>query len=422
MASEIDKISNLSSNTDFVEIQTKLVFLENDCELRKNEVSDHFRTLHEDLNRREAELLAEIDEIVRSTSAKVMRQKENLERYLKAKQDAEEIFENNQLIEILKDTIVQLQAQIDEILSDEVEVPEIELKWNLNQAQECVAYVCEISQRKHPYTYRRSTQWSLGQEGAEPGQLKSPWGLAIDPESENVYIADCVNNRVQIFDREGVYVRHINLPEPHPRYVVINGPDCYISCDNSVFRLKKENCEVICSLKVNTDIRGLDKYNDKLYVCEMDDYYVYVFTSDHLRMHEKIRLHSQHLVEDKHGLHHAYLFDIKIADDTMFILFANSNYPLQSFTLQGKLVSTISNDVFIDECFFFCIDKNRNFILTDRAVNVIKVISHDGEFLGTVGQKGTLRAQLKKPMGIALNQANRIIVCDQKVDNILQCF
>ena len=178
MACNIDKISNLPQDElalDLGGVQIKLGMLQADSELRKIEITDHFRTLHEDLNRREQLLLASIDEIVRSTSVNVTAQKENLERYRKAKHDAEKIFENNQLVEILKETIDKIQTQIDELLAEQVEVPEIELKWNVNQAQECVANFCGILQLVHPYSYRRNTLWSIGMEGAEQDKLKSPF-------------------------------------------------------------------------------------------------------------------------------------------------------------------------------------------------------------------------------------------------------
>ncbi|KAI6656851.1 Serine/threonine-protein kinase PknD [Oopsacas minuta] len=401
MACNIEKISNLpESELDLGDVQTKLDMLQADGELRKIEITDHFRTLHEDLNRREELLLASIDEIVQTTSVNVTAQKENLERYRKAKHDAEKIFENNQLVEILKETIDKIQLQIDELLGEQVELPEIELKWNINQAQECVANFCEILQLKHPYSYRRTTVWSSGKEGIEQDKLKSPFGITIDPDTELIYVADCNNNRVQVFTQDGDYMKSINVTANHPRSLVTHGTHCYVTCDNWILKLETTKSNVLSSQKVNHDIRGLDFYKGRLYVCELEDYYIYVFDTELVTL-EKIKLTSEHLIEDKYGLYHAYQFDVKIVDNVLYILFANCSYPLQCFSMT---------------------DEKNNFLLTDRTSHQIKVFSREGLLLGKISQKGLLRGQLKKPMGIALDKNNRIIVCDQKVDNILQCF
>ena len=158
-----------------------------------------------------------------------------------------------------------------------------------------------------------------------------------------------------------------------------------------------------------------------MYVCELEDYYVIVFDPA-LVIQKKIKLTSEYLIEDKYGLYHAYQFDVKIVDDVLYVLFANCSFPLQSFSMTGALVKAIIRDDLIYESYFFCIDKKSNFLLTDRTSHQIRVFSQEGLLLGNVSQKGMLRGQLRKPMGIALDKNNRIIVCDQKTDNIIQCF
>ena len=424
MACANDKISNLPQNhvdMDLEQMEYQVEMLRTDGEQRKMEITDHFRTLHEDLNKRQNSLLAEIDEIVQSTSAKVASQKENLLRFRKAKQDAESIFENNQLIDILKETIDKIQSEIDSILSDPVVVPELELKWNVNQAQECVTRFCEILQLKHPYNYRRTCKWASGREGVENENIKSPFGLAIDPETDMIYVADCLNNRIQIFGYEGEYIRLIPLDAQHPRSLIIHGVHCYVTCDLWVLKLLKANGTLVSSQKLKNEIRGLDLYKEELFVCELEDYFVYVFGLD-LALLKKVRLKSEFLIEDKHGLYHAYQFDIKIIDDIMYILFANASYPLQSFSMNGALIKPIISEDRIQESYFFCVDSKRNFLLTDRTSHQIKIFNREGVCLGNVGQKGLQKGQLRKPMGIAVNRANRIIVCDLKADNLLQCF
>lgn len=47
---------------------------------------------------------------------------------------------------------------------------------------------------------------SWGARGSAPGQFISPYGVACSPSGE-VYVADCFNNRVQVFDANGGFLR-----------------------------------------------------------------------------------------------------------------------------------------------------------------------------------------------------------------------
>ena len=46
----------------------------------------------------------------------------------------------------------------------------------------------------------------IGEPGSAPGQFSEPRGLAADPRG-NLYVADTKNNRIQVFDNEGKFVR-----------------------------------------------------------------------------------------------------------------------------------------------------------------------------------------------------------------------
>ena len=52
--------------------------------------------------------------------------------------------------------------------------------------------------------------------GREPGQFNTPHNIAIDRQN-NVYVADRGNNRIQVFDRDGTYLRVILLNAPYDK-------------------------------------------------------------------------------------------------------------------------------------------------------------------------------------------------------------
>jgi len=46
----------------------------------------------------------------------------------------------------------------------------------------------------------------FGREGSGTGELKRPAGVAVDGAG-NVFVADCLNDRIQVFDAKGEVVR-----------------------------------------------------------------------------------------------------------------------------------------------------------------------------------------------------------------------
>ncbi|MGB8474354.1 MAG: peptidyl-alpha-hydroxyglycine alpha-amidating lyase family protein [Candidatus Acidiferrum sp.] len=56
---------------------------------------------------------------------------------------------------------------------------------------------------------------SWGEPGDKPGQFNTPHNIAID-NAGNVYVADRGNNRIQVFDGDGKFLRQIRIDVPAP--------------------------------------------------------------------------------------------------------------------------------------------------------------------------------------------------------------
>lgn len=56
---------------------------------------------------------------------------------------------------------------------------------------------------------------SWGEPGKEPGQFSTPHSIAVDAR-DNVYVADRGNHRIQVFDRDGKFLRQIVIDIPAP--------------------------------------------------------------------------------------------------------------------------------------------------------------------------------------------------------------
>ena len=49
----------------------------------------------------------------------------------------------------------------------------------------------------------------FGSFGDREGEFNYPWGIDLD-QSENIYVADWRNNRIQIFDKNGNFLESIS--------------------------------------------------------------------------------------------------------------------------------------------------------------------------------------------------------------------
>lgn len=68
---------------------------------------------------------------------------------------------------------------------------------------------------------------SWGERGKEPGQFNTPHSIAVDA-NDNVFVADRGNHRIQVFDKDGKFLRQIVIDVPVPsdaRPAIGNKPD-----------------------------------------------------------------------------------------------------------------------------------------------------------------------------------------------------
>jgi sugar lactone lactonase YvrE len=56
---------------------------------------------------------------------------------------------------------------------------------------------------------------SWGEPGKEPGQFNTPHSIASDA-NDNIYVADRGNRRIQVFDKDGKFLRQITIDVPVP--------------------------------------------------------------------------------------------------------------------------------------------------------------------------------------------------------------
>ncbi|KAG2392103.1 hypothetical protein C9374_013588 [Naegleria lovaniensis] len=122
----------------------------------------------------------------------------------------------------------------------------------------------------------------FGGKGSEDGQFSSPTDLVVDP-NDNIIVCDNENNRVQIFSKDGKFLRKFSVPKPYGvTFDSKEGTILVTSDDHCVYAFDRSGMEVGKFGSKGTDY-GMFSYPTGIIVSEPKDQHVpgKIFVCDH---------------------------------------------------------------------------------------------------------------------------------------------
>lgn len=217
-------------------------------------------------------------------------------------------------------------------------------------------------------------------KGKEPGQFNNPQGVTVD-KSGNVFVVDTWNHRIQKFDKNGKFIKILG------EKLGMWGPrDCKIG------------------------------KNGNLYIVDTGRTMVRVLSPSGRQIkHWGFKGADNGQFSEPVGMGFTADGNIAIADcgnQRIQILNPNGGF-IRKFDVEGW-------QNFYSEP-YLAIDSQGRFYVTDSDNNRILVYSKDGVLLKRIGEKGVKPGKLKKPKGILIDKNNRIIVSDSE-NNRIQVF
>ena len=250
---------------------------------------------------------------------------------------------------------------------------------------------------------------SVGSGGSDEGQFFNPFGVVFISKTNNIYVADQSNNRVQVFDKDGEYLfKFGDMDGPGKmRY-----PLCIAIYKEKVFVTQSlGGCVLVFDLKGNFIFqigntgsgegqfnrpRGIiiNEYNGDIYVCDSSNKRIQIFSENYSFKSQfgKGTLQSP--------------TDIQLTRDNIYVLSVIKpfltifNY---NFTpVQNIISNSISN--YLNCPFSFVIDGAGNFIISDQGLNSVFIFNQQGELLHS------LKDSISQPMGVCIGSKGRIIV------------
>jgi tripartite motif-containing protein 71 len=220
-----------------------------------------------------------------------------------------------------------------------------------------------------------------GGEGSEDGQFCRPWGVCCDHLS-NIIIADRSNNRIQIFDRNGKFLRKFGS---YGTKAGLFDRPAGVAYDFQLHR-----------------IVVTDKDNHRIQVFQADGTFLFKFG-------EK---------GSKPGPYFNYPWDVAVSSESNILISDTRNHRIQLFNLNGQFLNKYGFDGPLWKQFDsprgVAFNSQNQIIVTDFNNHRLLVINSDFQTAKYLGSEGSGNGQFLRPQGCAVDHEGNIIVADSR--------
>ena len=219
-------------------------------------------------------------------------------------------------------------------------------------------------------TSELKTLMCLGSKANGPGHLSFPWGVAVNTNGE-MAVSDYSNHRVQVFSTEGRFL----------------------------FSVGREGTGVG---QLNRP-RGVTYDRDRnLLVADSGNHRIQQFS----RTGQFLGIFGAK--EEPNG-NLSWPRGISTSPDGNIIVADRGNKRVVVFSPEGRVLLTLHGDQFNP---FHCVSHGNRYFVSDECRHCIKVFSDQGDFLYQFGREGTGDGEFGRPLGLAVDNSGRLVVCD----------
>ena len=378
----------------------------------RNMIESQFSDISKLLITRKNKLLQELEEILNKYKQENIKRKEEfseLEKGLKLIQDN---FQTTTLKELQSEFVISIQKKQKSIDSESKLNNSISIEFD-NRLLDLINVFGKISVDNSNDSYLPVVQYtgkvrpvvSVGTQGNGRREFKSPWGVVVEHKSENIYVTEQSNNRVQVFDRETKYLFEFgNDKMKYPLYIVIykdrvfvtqNGDDCLLVYELSGEFIQQVGTPGSAEGQFNNPYGiAIHNTNGDIYICDCSNNRIQIFSNDYSYRSQ----FGMSILK--------YPTDIQLTKDSIFVL-SYQNPFLYSFNYNlTQLYNTVCGSICKHlKCpYSFIIDGNDNFIISNYSNNNIVIFNNTGHLLHT------LTDSISQPTGVCLNSNGGIIV------------
>ena len=381
------------------------------------EIEKSFWDLHSLLETKKIQLLARVREMkeLYQKHRDIDKSIEQLEGIIKATKDAltENLLAGSKEmgVSLWEDKVKDLRRKKD-VLEPVCELKFlsnfVEMSANINRIHLRDCGVVEFKRRREPLVMK-------GKRGRNAGDIYEPFGIAVDRETDLVFVADKYKRFISVYSLEGEFIKSFGDGKLRSPYGICISEEFVFVTDfyHSVVKFLRSGEYVCDSKSQSTDIRwytpSLCIHNQSVYVCDAIKHRIDSFNFDlqFIKSFGEPKL--------------CYPGDIKTHRDTIFVL-TQINNSIHSFNAQHEFICSIPltghNDAkIIPKASFFAIDVNGNFVISNKKNGCLKIFSPTGQFIDSLGN-----GYLTAPQGIATDRHNGIVSVSQSIYCPLQIY
>ena len=260
-----------------------------------------------------------------------------------------------------------------------------------------------VHMKPHQYHSVRS----FGSRGKAQGQFVLPRDIAISDKTGNIAVVDFHNNRVQLFNSEGIYLREYGQKGldtkilNNPFSVAFNESGDVTICDSGDIFCLAESGQFIKNISnkhLNTPGSISTAYDGRMLVCDRGDKTVKVLSPDGTKLLQSLSCPGCNKFPTV-ALYHQDRFFVSCGSDHCVKVFNNEGEFLYYIGTEGpgKLCKS----------FGLAVDKFNNLLVCNG--ENCKVFTLEGKFLNSIMEQP---AQLRRIFSVAVSNTGQVFLTD----------
>ena len=295
-------------------------------------------------------------------------------------------------------------------------VSELKFVENVEEFLHCVKHIHVRETEAVSYRERREPLVMKGKRGIGDGEFMNPAGLSVDKATNQIFVNENMKGFVSIYSAEGKFIRSFGGKQLiRPYGICVFGEFVFVAdlFNQSVFKFGKTGEFVKQTI---SEGRGAVKFNNPTGLCVLNEHvYVCDQGSNSIKVLNKnlkfVKSFGEEVLKSPR--------DIKYKYDKLFVLTKRKNI-IHAFNTQHIYLRPIpltGQKNKISESFFFTIDLEENFIISDSDGDCLKVFNDSGEYVQSLGD-----GFLLFPNGIDTDNYQHIVACSDSPYNSLQLY
>ncbi|KAI6646484.1 E3 ubiquitin-protein ligase TRIM71-like [Oopsacas minuta] len=382
--------------------------MEGQIEEIEKQIEQKFDNIISSVERRRSELLSIVKQLKIDLTNKEIERMDTLQK-IESLESVLSSFKVNKLEHIQSKISEQINDEKLRLELDEKEQGYVNFFCNTNEILRKISNLGRIIQQVVPkYSTSKQAITSIGKVGSISSVFNRPTGVAVDDDSERIFVLDTGNHRIQIFSMECEFINEFDSKRlKEPCGIAYFQNSIYVA-DATLHNVFKYDCTshpvYIKSLHdVNFNLEDqprrplgitVDAFTGEVYLTDAKLNSVLVYSSD-LNF---LRKFGSNLIHPS---------DVKVYQDFVYVV-DYSRPCLHKFNKSGRLISDIHllhSSFTIESPQHFTIDCMGNFLISNWKNDTVDIAHPDGDVFCSIGSDPRTGTVLKTPKGVAVTKS-----------------